>query len=248
MGDRVRRVVVDHLGPRGHPARARHRRRALVEAALRRLHVGVRAVRQHRAAAVAGRGQGGRPARARRRRRARAPARRPGGGGDRPGADALQRLVALPHVPRQLRGDAGRGVRLGDRRAPRRPPPGRAGARRGGRAHPARRRGRSPASTPSGRGAAPGCRSGSPPRGCRCSRPVVRARPDRLRRRAGRLGRRARLRGARERRQRGRPRPGGLARRGRAAHRARADRGGARRLARPAAGARALRRWRAPGC
>ena len=161
---------------------------------------------EHRAAAVAGRGQGGRAARARRRRRARAPARRPGGGGDRPGADALQRLVALPHVPRELRGDAGRGVRLGDRRAPRRPPPGRAGARRGGRAHPpggvAVRRPLRPLGVAPRRDVVLGRRrlAGAAPR------PLVRARPDRLGRRAGRLGRRARLRGARERRQRGRPR------------------------------------------
>ena len=94
----------------------------------------------------------------------------------------------------QLRGDARRRVGLGDRRPPRRAPSGRARARR--------RRGADPA-----RGVAvrrPLRAVGVAPRrdvvlgrgrlAVAAPDPVVRARPDRLGRRAGRLGRRARLR------------------------------------------------------
>ena len=136
----LRPLGVADLGPRDRPLRPRDHDRPLVEAAAGAVHDPVQLRRRRRRAAAVDRG---RPRRRHPRLRDGVPARRSPGRADRRrdrGVLAVPRRRVHPQLrARQLRGDPGRAVPVGDRAPPRRPPPRRVPARR--RRRPAAPRG-----------------------------------------------------------------------------------------------------------
>ena len=119
----LRPVGVDHLGPPDHGARPQHHQRPVVEAAADPLHDAVRAVRRRRRAQpVAADLARRRAAGDRDGLPARLAARRPRRGRHRRRLAAARRRVRAQLRPRQLRGPARRGLPVGDRAPPRRPP------------------------------------------------------------------------------------------------------------------------------